>query len=43
MADTGSLRKSSTAMIKSQGFGRNAPLSYGEGKAPAWWDQELVT
>ena len=30
-------------MMKSQGYVRNAPLRYGEGKPPAWWDQELVT
>jgi hypothetical protein len=43
LGDTGGLRKSFTAMMKSQGYGRNSPLRYGEGKPPAWWDEELVT
>ena len=43
LADTGNLRKSFIAMMKSQRYGRNAPLRYGKGKPPAWWDQDPMT
>ena len=43
ISDTAHSRKALTSMMKSQGFGRNATLKYGEGDAPAWWDQDLVT
>lgn len=43
MKDTANLRKAFTAMMKIQGFGRNSTSKYGEGDAPAWWDQDLVS
>ena len=43
ISDTAHSRKALTSMMKSQGFGRNATLNYGEGDAPAWWDHDLVS
>ena len=40
--DSSEIRKTFAAIMKSEGYGRNAGKKYGIGNAPGWWDEQVV-